>query len=571
MRCPIILLLAAGVLPLGMAAQTGDENASASDSPVLDDLLKLVPDEVAVVVAIPDFGEIASGLQAFGTAAGIPPLADLDGDTLFDELNVADLPDDWRQRVRYSGPMVFALTEPETEPLLICTVTDGLAVPPSEELIQVRGQVLIAAPNVEVMQAVKNGSGKFVQRFEQQGRPVLQGHDFAILFDIPSWSLQIDQMLSMGEVLSQMGAAATTQPGQPNLAMLKWLFGMVRTVADESEAIAIGARLDADGIHAGELTHFERIGKIAGYLKKVRKSEKDPLRGLPAERGMVVFATEWTLPPDVKTINETMLEVLHTATASQPADQEEWEKALQEARKLYRAISGYNGVLNFGTDQAGMILDGLYLTEKPQLVCDGISTLFKLSGPMMNAMMPGFSIELSEQPETIGSVQARVGHFKFAVADEEMQRVLNRLYGERPTFYTAPHPEGVAYAMGPPEVARKRLEKLLAGGGAPLRDDLHVADALKKLSPRPQALVLFDLPAFMKWAMEFATMGFGETPPPGMPQLKLPETPLPYMGFGLYLHETSCGVELFFPAKTLKVMVEAFAGPAGETSESEPY
>jgi hypothetical protein len=75
----------------------------------------------------------------------------------------------------------------------------------------------------------------------------------------------------------------------------------------------------------------------------------------------------------------------------------------------------------------------------------------------------------------------------------------------------------------------------------------------------------------MKWAMEFAAMEFGDTPPPGMPQVKLPETPLPYVGCGLYLHEASCGAELFFPAKTLKVLVDSFAGPAGETTGSEPY
>ncbi len=571
MRRPIILLLAILTLPLGTVAQTGGEDGPAGAMPVLADLLKLVPDEVALVVAIPDFAELVDGLQAFGTAGGIQDLAELDSDTLFDELEIADLPDEWRQRVRKDGPMVFALTAPDTEPLLICTVTEGAEAPPEDEIIQLKGQVLMAAPDTETMQAVRNASGKFAQRFERQGHPALKGHDLAIFFDVPSWSVEIEQMLSMAEMFSQMGAAATTQPGQPNLAMVKWLFKTVRTVVDESEAIAIGARFDADGIHVGKLAHFKRTGQIAGYLNKVRKSEKDLLRGLPAERGMLVFASEWMLPTDATTFSETMLEVMRSAASSQPADEEEWEKALQEARKLYRAISGYNGVMNFGAGQGGMTFNGLYLTEKPQVVFDGISTLFKLSDPMMKAMMPGFSIELSEQSETIGSVQARVGRFKFAVDNEETQRLLNRIYGESPTFYTAPHPEGVAYAMGPPEVGRKNLEKLLAGSGARLGDDPHLADALKKLTPKPQGLALLDLPAFMKWGMEFATMGLGDTPPPGMPQLKLPETPLPYVSGGLYLHETSCGFELFLPAQTLKALVESFAGPAGETTESEPY
>jgi hypothetical protein len=571
MRRPITLLFAAIALPLATTAQTGGESASGNSTPGLSDLLRLVPDEVALVVAIPDFAGLVDGLRAFGPAAGIQDLAGMEAATLFDEMEVADLSDEWRQGIRKDGPIVFALTDPDTEPLLICTVTEGAEAPPGGELIQLKGQILMAAPDTEAMQAVKNASGKFAQRFEKQARAMLDGHDLVVFFDMPSWSMQIERMLSMAEMVSQMGAAATTQPGQANLAMVNWVFKTARTVVDESEAIAIGARFDADGIHVGKLTHFKRTGKIAGYLNKVRKSEKDLLRGLTAERGMMVFAGEWMLPADVTTFNETMLEVMRAATSSQPAAEEEWEKALQAARRLYRAISGYNGTMTFGTDQVGMTFNGLYLTDKPQAVLAGIPAVFELSQPMMNAMAPGFSIEVSEQMETIGSVRARVGHLKLDIADEETQQILKRIYGESATFYFAPHPEGVAYTMGPADVARKNLERLLDAGAARLTDDPRVAEALKKLAPKPQGLALLDLPAFMKWGMEFATMEFGDTPPPGMPQLKLPETPLPYVSCGLYLHETSCGIELFVPAQTLKVMVESFMGAAGETTESEPY
>ncbi|MFQ5806281.1 MAG: hypothetical protein ACE5I3_07520, partial [Phycisphaerae bacterium] len=149
--------------------------------------------------------------------------------------------------------------------------------------------------------------------------------------------------------------------------------------------------------------------------------------------------------------------------------------------------------------------------------------------------------------------------------------VLKRIYGESTALYVAPHPEGVAYTMGSAEVARRNLEKLLARKASPLSNDPLVANALKRLPPKPQMLVLLDLPGLIKWGMELVTAGFGEGPAPAVPPLELPKAPLPYVGFGLYLHEASCGAELFVPAETLKVIVKWSEGPPGDTTESEPY
>lgn len=560
------------VLPLTLVVPTNAQTGAQTQA-TLDDLLKLVPDDAALVVALPSFTDAVAGVQAFGAAAGIEEFAEVDAETLFDEMDVGALPDEWRQRVRKGGPFVFAMHEPETEPLLICTVSEPPETPPGE-LIELRGNVLIVALEPEAMQAVKQASGKFAQRFERQGRPVLKQHDLAVFINIPAWSSRIEQMLAMAQMFAQMGTqmgapTTTTQAAQVNAAMVDGMFKALQVGLEEAEAVAIAVRLNADGAHVSKLVHF-KPGRVADYLKKVGKSDEDPLRGLRAEPGKIILAGEWKLPADVATLSEKMLEAMLAASPAKP-DDEEWQTTLQKAMTLYREIPGYNGVVDFVDEPPVMNMSGLYLTDKPQAVLDGFPALWDVSKPMMQALAPGFSMEVSDEKETVGSVAAQVYRFKFEVDDENTQRLLKAIYGESATCYVAPHPAGVAYTVGSPAIARKNLEKLLAGKGAALARDRRVAAALKALSPKPQALMLCDLPGFMKWAMQLASSGIAGGPAPAMPVLKLPDKPAPYLAFGLYLHETACGAEVFLSAETLKVLVDAFKEAGGEAPTSEPY
>ena len=546
-------------LPLAALAQT-----EAVDKPTLDDLLKVVPDDPALVVMVPDFTEIVSGLQAFGAAAGIQDLVELDADTLFDELEVSNLPVEWQECLDKSGPFVFALTDPESEPVLICTVTEAPETPLGE-LVEFKGRILIVAPDAEVMQAVKSAAGAFTKRFAERVRPTLDQHDVGVYFNVASWSVQIQQMLSMGEMIAQMGVAATSQPAQVNLTMVNWLFELLRTTVEEGQAVVLAGRVDGDGVNVSEVMHFDPAGKIADYLGKISKPEKDLLRGVPPPAGMIVMASEWRTPGSVETMTEKMLDVLLAAT-TQPADQAERPKLTPELRKLYRMLDGYNGVMSFGSEGGGMNASGFYLTDQGQAFFDGFQEMWKLAAPMMANMAPGFTMDLSEGTETIGSVEARVYRFKFDADEEEAKRALQAIYGESTTVCAALHAEGVAYAMGPAEAARANLEKLLAGKSGSLSTDPRVVSALKRLSPKPQAFALLDLPGMMTWAAELAGIAGGE-----MPQFKPPEAPLPYLGFGLYLHETAISAELFFPAKTLKYIVEQSRAPTSAPAGAEPY
>jgi hypothetical protein len=545
-------------LTVAALAQSG-----AAREPTLDDLVKLVPDDPALVVVIPDFSDVVAGIQAFGVAADVGDLAQFDADALFDEFDIRGLPDKWQGYLRKTGPFIFALTDAQSEPLLLCTVTEALEAPPSE-LIELKGDILIVAPDAEVMRAVKNAGGTFTKCFASRVQPALVEHDLAIFCDVPSWSVQIEPMLALGKMFVQMGAAATTQPTQVSLTMVNWVFQTLRTLVDEARTLVVAGRIGADGVHFSKTVHFDPAGKVAGYLGKISKPEKDPLRGLPPTPGTMVMAAEWVTPADVETVTEKMLDVLLSAT-TQPADQAEQPKLTPKLRRLYRILNGYNGVLAFGTQSEGMRARGLYFTDQGQAYLDGFEEMWKVTTPLMSSMAPGFTMELSEETEMVGSVKALVYRFKFDAPDEETRRLLRMMYGESIAVYAALHPEGVAYAMGPPEVARADLEGIMSAKSVSLSADRRVADALKKLSPRPQALVLLDLPGLMTWAAELAELSEEE-----MPQFKPPEKPLPYIGLSLYLHESAISAELFFPAKVVKYIVEQSETPTAP-APAEPY
>jgi len=557
-RSSLLLLIVA--LPLAALAQTSPHSAGNTARPSLDDLLELVPDDVALVAVIQDLAAFAGGIQEFGAAIGVDDLVETDSAAILADLDITALPADWRDRINRRGPLVLAQPEPDCEPLLLATITEPADVP-TGELVKIKGRILIAAPDAEILRATTSASGRFARRFKENAAATLESHGVVIFLDAPAWATKMEQMLTMGEMFAQMGAAMTSQPAQSNLALVNWLFQSLRTAYGETETLVLAGRINGDGLHFNKLIRFEPGGKIAEYLGKVRKSDKDLLRNLPAQPGMIIMGAEWTLPPDVQTFSEHMLDVMLAAAPDTPGDAD-WKKTTEQAKGLYRRIAGYNGVVSSAADQPGMLAHGFYLAENAPAMMDNFHALWKVSMPLMSTMAPGFEMEVTDEVEMIGSARARTYHMKFTTGDEQMQRMLNSMYGESTTFCIAPHAEGIAFAMGPGNVARQRLEKLLAGEGTPLGADPRVAAALEKLSPKPQVLVLVDLPRLMLWGLKISGV-----PAPPLPQ----EAPPPYVGLTVHLHQTSCTTELFVPARTVKALTDFVQGPAGAPTGPEAY
>jgi len=562
---PLVLIVPAGArAPAAFQPQTHKGSS-------LDDLVKLVPDEAALVVVFPDFAKAIAGVAAFGTAAGIEDLAELEAEELLDELDIAALTDELRKHLRADGPLVLAVTEPGEEPLLLATLKTPPAGAPGA-LVELKGDVLLAAPGTVALQAARSASGKFAHRFAQQVRDVLAGHDLAAYVNVPGWSLEIEQALETGEMLTQVGmqaGAPTTQAAEANAALISAIFGMMRSVAAETDAVAIALGFDRGGAHLSQRVHFKPDGRAAAYLKSVRKSEKELLRGLRGPAGSMIVAAEWTLPPEVETLSGRFLRAI---VATHPAlkEDESFKTKMRSLTEFYRKLDGYSMVGDVGPPAPLLRFSGLYLTTEAQWATEHLWELWELSSCFTTTLAPGFSMSVSQEAGQIGDVKVHVGHLQFKTEDAESQRLLDAIYGNL-AVCVAPHPAGVALGTGSPEVARERLEKLLTGKGPLLSDDARVIAARKQLSPRPQGLALIDPLGFMKGMLEATEVLSDELGPMPLPEIEWPQKPGPYVAFGLYLYPTACGVEAYLPAEVVKNMADVFLRLEKAAVPTEPY
>ena len=565
-----LLLLAGFGLALSMPA-------AGQPSP-LDNVLKHVPDDAALVVVIPDTDKLVAGLAAFGKAIGVEDLATINKQELIEELQESELFETLAEVLGSVETFALALGPSHEEPLAILSVRDPhalamfkLAIEVEEaadaesrdEFAKVVGNVVIWGTDEQFVEAAATASGKVAARMRKELSSLGTGNNVLLWIDVPAWKAQIDQAMTMAEGILQMGMAMAGPEAEAGMGLWKWVLDSCRTFVNETQVYGATVRIGADGVFGADVAKFEADGKVAGYLKKARKSQADLLRGLPDERAAIIFGCEWMLPEGTETLSEMMLKAMLAGPTAetQPADQERAAK-IKRAIAAYGQLSGYNGAFTPTPGGKGIPAAGLYMTKNPKLLTQSMQSLTEVGMKMMEAFAPGVSIKVTHRQETIGTVQADVHTFVFETEDEQVGDMLSAMYGESVTLYVAPHSEGVLYAQGPAEAAREQMSKLLAGDGK-LSKNQEVAAALKTISPNPQMCLLIDLAPVFEWAMGLAGAAGGP-----IPDIDLPEK-TPYVAFGFYLERDTMRAELWVPSPTIKTVVEAIE-EAEEAGESGP-
>jgi hypothetical protein len=565
-----LLLLAGFGLAFSMPA--------AGQSSPLDNVLKHVPDDAALVIVTPDTDKLVAGLAAFGKAIGVEELATIDKQELIEELQDSELFETMAEVLASIETFALALGPSHDEPLAILSARDPdalaslktaiealeAAAPESrDEFAKVVGNVVIWGADEQFVQAAATAGGKVAARMRKELGSLGTGNDVLLWIDVPAWKAQIDQAMTMAENIMQMGMAMAGPEAEAGMGLWKWIFDSCRTLVNETEVYGAAVRIGADGVFGADVARFKADGEIAGYLKKARKSQADLLRGLPDERAAIIFGCEWMLPEGTETLSEMMLKAILAGpmAETQPAAQERAAE-IKRAIAAYGQLSGYNAAGMFAAGCKGLSAAGLYMTKNPKLLMQNIQALTELTTQMMGAFAPGVSVEVTRRQETVEAVLADVYTFVFETEDEQVGDMLSAMYGESLTLYFAPHPEGVLYAQGPAETAREQMSKLLAGGGK-LSKNQDVAAALKTISPNPQMCLLVDPARVFGWAMGLA----GATGGP-IPDIHLPEK-TPYVAFGFYLERDTVRAELWVPSPTIKAVAEAIE-EAEEVGESGP-
>ncbi len=535
----------------------------------IDRMLKHVPDDAALVLAVPNIEGVFAGINAFGTATGIEPLKELEVEKFMSGPLGGHV-----QGVAWDAPLLVAmLPAVQFDPFLLVTMKDvdawknaAGAIPVDDTILRFtleestwfaafKGDLGIMSRREDMVRQVLDQPGTFADRFKPQGGALLAKHHLVFWADVEKWQTIIQPAIGMAEGFTQMTVAMSDPQAEGSIAMWKWLFQQFRAIVEQSQVYAAGFHIGATGVFAEDIVTVKPDGDVAAYLGKVRPARMDTLRGLPAKPGMLTFAAEWQVPDDVTSFSECMLDAMFATPQGQKALADgETRLGIEASKRLYRILTGYNGSLNLSAD-GGIMITGLYLTDKPEKALAelraGIRSM--ASAKMMNLFSSKLNMDIAHSVETLADRKIDAYTMTFETEDEEIGKAIRMVYGERPVFRVFAHDSGVGYTVGSGDSGKQALARMLASDRMPLASDQRIMDARNAIAANPQFSVFVDINALVRFGVDtMQRMQQLEQPP-----LVLAEQDDPLAAFGVYFEPNQMRSEFFLPSLSVRHVVEA--------------
>jgi hypothetical protein len=575
MRALAVLALLVVAASLSLGAQP-PATQPAQIPPQVERVLKYVPDDADLVVVVPSLDGLVQGLAGFGKAIGLPELADLSVQDLLEKplgRSAAGLDT--------SGALVLALSATQDEPLLIAslasdaswkaatqpvTLRDDVLLydfGPDRHLAAVAGRVAIFAREKSELRRAVDSTGKFAGRLPKAVGDLLGQRSIVVYAEVSAWAQRVEASTAWLIQGMQVGMTAAGPEAEAAMRMWSFMLDQFKKVLSEARTLVVTARVDAQGAWVDCRVTFRSDGSVAGYLGQVHKPGRDLLRGLPAGDSPLVLGYEWEGPADSEGLDAALSRLfLNMESLKEKVGAEKLQAIIKTDAEIKRRMSGASTVCSFAENGSGLSYRGLYLTREGAEVQRGMGSVFELTPELMSAWGTFRGAVVRRDPEQVSGVQADVYQLNFEAGDSPLQHTVLAVYGSNPTLYLAPHPEGVAYAFGPPETARQKLAELLDAEASPLGRVARVRDTLDRFSADPQICMLADAPALLKGCTAMLEqMGIP------FPTVELPDEPTPLAGFTFYLQPEALRAELFVPAEPIKMivkLVQQAQGPAKE-------
>jgi hypothetical protein len=528
-------------------------------------LLRHVPADAALVVVVPELEKLVMDVASFGRAVGHPHAAGLEPHKLLEELDLLDS----IEGLDLCGPLVLAHKPGGGAPLLLGQVKDAAAwkaavhaeeVPGGLLRVLVFGEpgyasvqdgILIVGETREDVTEAASAGGALLAPFRAATAKRAAGHDALLFIRTEPWKPLIEVTLTAAGAVLRAGAAISAPQDESVQQLWTWFFEQMGQFVTAIETCTIGVRLDEQEAFAEVALTFRPDGGVGRYLEQVGKSRESLLRGLPAERSMMVVAAEWTMPPDAPNLTNQLYEaMLATEALKQKLGTVAFEQGMQAAMKMNRLVSGYNMSLAAGPE-AGLLVTGRYFTADPAGVLEHMRAAYQCSSEFLNPFGGGAMLDVTERIDQTGATPIQAFDLLFTLDDEPARRMLEAIYGKSTTMYTAAAPQGVVFALGPTGPARARLDQLLAAPASRPSGDLRLEAALARVAPGPQMFCTLDLPRFL----EFVTNACRVAGAP-LPDLECGEAPLPLIVAALYLEPQRVRAELRVPAAPIRQVVE---------------
>lgn len=544
--------------------------AAFAEAPI-DAALQHVPNNAALVVIIPDVGQLADHVSAFGKSSGIDALSTIHSADVFGKLFEGHV-----DGLDPNGACIVAMRPGWVYPIIVSTLSDsdtwkpkagaeGLAegfVPfhvDSKTWYGTRfGHVgMCTRVYADLRDAMANSAG-FADRMTSDCRKMLANHQVVVWADVPAWSDVLEGALTVGQGTMHLMTAMSDPDAQGTIAMWRSIFDDARTLVRESQVYMGGLRFSADGVFGEDLLKVRPGGKIADYLGAVDKTSADPLRGLTGEPGMFTLGLEWRIPQGTASLNESMLDALvNTAQGRQLLQKDGNQEGFDAVKRFYQRVTGYSASVS-AADSGRIGVTGLYVSAEPKAAFKD----FKLAADTwmkpgwMRLMTSRITMKASHEMQHVGDVNADVYTFAFGSQDEQTKKIMDMMYGESMKFYVAPHKQGVAFAMGPGDFAADAFSYLYDAKAKTLAESPRITAARRTIAPNPQVCMFFDPPKmayfFMDKARELGQPGPSVTPPKG---------DAPLVAYGFYLESTAMRCEMFVPAESISRINEVWGHP----------
>ncbi len=386
-------------------------------------------------------------------------------------------------------------------------------------------------------------------------------------------------VLELSETLKQstMEFPGATGLDEAGLAVVECFLSGLQTIIAEAETVDLAARIEPEYLRLLHVHGFKPDGKVAGHLSAVKHAGRDILRGLPDMPFLVAFAGEFeAVDPERPGLMETMVRQMMELAPIKEQLSEEDRTALDRATKqLYRNLTGFNALVNFGVPGPGMSFAGHYLVTDAKAARHAMEGMMKFASAKVAVLGMQAGMEKLPEPVKIGGVDVDVYKYEItttAPAQDNplvmmQQQMMKKIYGQNPRFYLAPRSKhALAMSFADDQVARQQMEALFAGKNK-LRDAKHVAETLGQLPNAADIVVLVD-PARCVTAIQGMMMSImgGQAPP----EMATP-TVAP-LGWACCLDKSRVRGELVLPIKTIEVLADllrALAAPATAPATAE--
>lgn len=529
-------------------------------------LLKHVPAKSQIVVVIPSIEKFVKGAQAFGKAAAVEDMEKVTAEELFQQQLGAAF-----EHMNTSGPVVFAGRFDDDQPILICVMKEAGAIEKLEgskkdesgvvsfdggmgtSYAGMDGEIAMIGVSAEQVGGAVKADGKAGDAVAKSLGKLIEKNQVLVYLDPAESKGQIDEGLTELESSAE-GLAAGGPQAAGGAAMIKWMADSVRYMVGESQAWVIAARLGETGASVDASLHAKSEGKLATYLKGVKKSEVDLLATMPDSRAGMVFGYDWTPPSGSESITEQFMRaVLKGMPEGDAARKEDLEKVMKQATDFAKLTTGSTVSLAFSSDKK-MLCSGAYIGRDAKALADALEKLAAVQQAMTQAMAQGVEVKVDSSKEKVGSVEASVMKMSFNAEDPAMKQVFDAMYGAGMTFIAGPSPTGLMFSFGQDTPARELFGKLGDGKGPGLGGNADVKKAMSAISARPAGFALFDLMVLVDFAMS-ALRAAGMPVPEVKPSQGAPN----FVACGLFFDPEAVRIELNVPAAAVKSVVETFS------------